>query len=76
MAETIREKAQATLKEVEEITALVLPEPSTDLVPLETADKPTSAEIKKRMAEIDMSNTQSIIEFGSGAQAELQVISQ
>lgn len=27
------------------------------------------------MAEIDMTNTQSIISFGAGAQAELQVIS-
>lgn len=76
MAQTIREQAQAALKEVEEITAVVLPEPSTDLVPLTEADKPTSAAIQRRMDEIDMSNTQSIIEFGSGAQAELQVISQ
>ncbi len=76
MAQTIREQAQAALKEVEEISAVVLPEPSTDLVPLAKADKSTSAEIQRRMDEIDMENTQSIIEFGSGAQAELQVISQ
>ncbi|MCP5038072.1 MAG: toxic anion resistance protein [Rhodobacteraceae bacterium] len=76
MTQTIREQAQAALKEVEEISAVILPEPSTALVPLAEADKPTSAEIKKRMDEIDMANTQSIIEFGSGAQAELQVISQ
>ena len=56
---------------------MILPEPSTALVPL--SKRPTgrsTAEIKKRMAEIDMANTQSIIEFGSAAQAELQVISQ
>ena len=76
MAQTIREQAQAALKEVEEISAVVLPEPSTELVPMEKADKPTSAAIQTRMDQIDMSNTQSIIEFGSGAQAELQVISQ
>ncbi len=76
MTQTIREQAQAALKEVEEISAVVLPEPSTALVPMAEADKPTSAEIQKRMDEIDMTNTQSIIEFGSGAQAELQVISQ
>jgi len=76
MAETIREQAQAALKEVEEISAVVLPEPSTELVPVEKADKPTSAEIKKRMDEIDLDNTQSIIEFGSTAQAGLQEISQ
>jgi len=71
-----REQAQAALKEVEEITAVILPEPSTALVPMEEADAPTSAAIQKRMDEIDMENTQSIIEFGSSAQAELQVISQ
>ena len=76
MAENIREKAQAALKEVEEISAVVLPEPSTDLVTVDEADAPTSEEIKKRMDEIDMSNTQSIIEFGSTAQAGLQEISQ
>ena len=35
-----------------------------------------AAEIERRMAEIDMANSQSIIEFGSSAQSELQVISQ
>lgn len=76
MTEDIRKKAAATLKEVEAVTAVILPEPSTALVPIEQADEPTSAEIRKRMDEIDIANTQSIIEFGSGAQAELQVISQ
>ncbi len=76
MTEAIREQAQAALQEIEGIAAVILPEPSTALVPLEQADKPTSAEIQKRMDEVDMTNSQSIIEFGSGAQAELQVISQ
>lgn len=71
-----REQAQAALKEVEEVTAMLLPEPSTALVPLEEADAPVKAEIERRMAEIDIGNTQSIIEFGSAAQGELQVISQ
>ncbi|MBV7409127.1 toxic anion resistance protein [Maritimibacter sp. DP1N21-5] len=62
--------------EVNEVTAVVLREPSTDLVPLAQADATQGAEIRKRMDEIDMGNTQSIIEFGSGAQAELQTISQ
>ncbi len=76
MAETIREQAQAALKEVEEISAVALPEPSSELVVVEKADGPTAAEIQKRMDEIDLSNTQSIIEFGSTAQAGLQEISQ
>ncbi|MCK8483052.1 toxic anion resistance protein [Aliiroseovarius sp. S2029] len=76
MTNTTRQKAEAALKDIEEVTAVVLPEPSSALVPLEKANKKVSAEIEKRMAEIDMENTQSIIEFGSAAQAELQVISQ
>jgi uncharacterized protein YaaN involved in tellurite resistance len=76
MSEAIREKAAATLADVEKITAVVLAEPKGDLVPLTAADAPTSAEITKRMDEIDISETQSIISFGSGAQAELQEISQ
>ncbi|GHE99539.1 tellurium resistance protein [Aliiroseovarius zhejiangensis] len=76
MTDTTRQKAEAALKDIEEVTAVVLPEPSSALVPLEKANKKVSAEIEKRMAEIDMENTQSIIEFGSAAQAELQVISQ
>jgi uncharacterized protein YaaN involved in tellurite resistance len=76
MAETIREKAAATLAEVEKVTAVVLPEPGRELITLEAAPAPQAAEITKRMAEIDMGNTQSIISFGSSAQAELQVISQ
>ncbi|MEM9437241.1 MAG: toxic anion resistance protein [Pseudomonadota bacterium] len=74
MSETVRTQAQAALAEVEKVTAVVLPEPSTDLVPVESeAAKP---EIAKRMAELDMADTQSIVQFGSTAQAELQEISQ
>ena len=76
MSDTIRQKAEATLAEVEKVTAVVLPEPKNELISLQGADKPTSVEITKRMAEIDMSDTQSIVSFGSNAQAELQVISQ
>ncbi|MBB5722546.1 uncharacterized protein YaaN involved in tellurite resistance [Loktanella ponticola] len=76
MSDTIREKAAATLADVEKVTAVVLPEPMGELVPLADADAPTSAAITKRMNEIDITETQSIISFGSGAQAELQEISQ
>lgn len=76
MSEIIREKAAATLADVEKVTAVVLPEPMGELVPLAAADAPTTVEITKRMNEIDISETQSIISFGSGAQAELQEISQ
>lgn len=76
MSETVRQKAQATLAEVEKITAVVLPEPKGELVTLEAADPPTTDAIKKRIAEIVITDTNSIVSFGSSAQAELQVISQ
>lgn len=76
MSDTIRQKAEATLADVEKVTAVVLPEPKGDLVTLEAADAPTSTEITKRIAEIDIADTNSIIAFGSSAQAELQEISQ
>lgn len=76
MTSTIRTEAAAALAEVEKVTAVVLPEPGRELVPLEAAPAPVAEDIRKRMAELDMTNTQSIISFGSKAQAELQVISQ
>ncbi len=76
MAENVRTAAEATLAEVEKVTATILPEPGTAIVPLEAAPAPLAADIKARMAEIDMRNTQSIIAFGSAAQTELQAISQ
>lgn len=76
MPEDIRQKAEAALAEVEKVTAVVLAEPTGELVSMAEADKPTTAEIKRRMDEINMSDTQSIVSFGSSAQAELQVISQ
>ena len=76
MSDTIRQQAEATLADVEKITAVVLPEPKGELVTLEAADAPTTAEIERRVAEIDITETNSIVSFGSSAQAELQVISQ
>ncbi|ARE85120.1 tellurite resistance protein [Roseovarius sp. TM1035] len=78
MSETTRQKAEAVLKDVEAVSRAVLPVPSeaNAIVPLDQADAPQSAEITRRMAEIDMGDTQSIVSFGSAAQAELQEISQ
>ena len=78
MSETVREKAAQSLALVEEVTATILPEPvdANAIITLEAADAPLSAEIKTRMGEIDMGDTQSIVSFGSAAQAELQEISQ
>ncbi len=78
MSETTLQKAEAVLKDVEAVSRAVLPVPSeaNAIVPLDQADAPQSAEITRRMAEIDMGDTQSIVSFGSAAQAELQEISQ
>lgn len=78
MSEAIREKAAQTLAMFEEVTAVVLPEPAdaNAVITLEQADAPVGAEIRSRMDELDMNDTQSIISFGSSAQAELQEISQ
>ncbi|SDZ10227.1 Uncharacterized conserved protein YaaN involved in tellurite resistance [Jannaschia faecimaris] len=71
-----RQKAAAETAEVDRIAAVNLPEPGTQIVALEQADAPVAASIRQRMDELDMTNTQSIISFGSSAQAELQQISQ
>jgi len=76
MTTTIRQQAEDTAKLVDEINAVVLLEPSADLVPLPQADAPTAEQIRRRVAEIDMTDTNSIVTFGSAAQAELQQISQ
>ncbi len=76
MAEDTRAQAEAALKDVEAITAKLLPEPKGELIKVDAADPAVQAEIEKRKAEIDMTNTQSIIRFGSAAQSELQAISQ
>ena len=78
MSENIRQKAEAALAEVEEVSRMILPEPAdaNAIVLLDQADTAQGAEIRARMDEIDMSDTNSIVSFGSAAQAELQEISQ
>jgi uncharacterized protein YaaN involved in tellurite resistance len=76
MTTEIRQQAEATAKMIDEINAVVLPDPSADLIPLPQADAPTAEQIRARMAQIDMGDTNSIVSFGSSAQAELQQISQ
>jgi len=76
MPQSIRQQAASALAEVQAVTATILPEPGTEIMVLETAPAPVAEDIRKRMSELDMRNTQSIISFGSAAQAELQVISQ
>ncbi|MEX0280623.1 MAG: toxic anion resistance protein [Arenibacterium sp.] len=76
MSDTIRQKAEQSRELVDEVTAIELPEPRSDIVSLAEADAPVGEEIRQRMGEIDMGDTNSIVSFGSSAQAELQEISQ
>ncbi len=76
MPESIRAAAATALSEVEAVTRTLLPEPANAVVPLDAAPAPQAEEIRKRMDEVNLSDAQSILSFGSAAQAELQVISQ
>jgi uncharacterized protein YaaN involved in tellurite resistance len=76
MSENVRAEAEAALREVEAVTANLLPEPKGELIVVDAADPALRAEIDRRKSEIDLTSTQSIIRFGSAAQAELQTISQ
>lgn len=78
MSTQTQNEAREALALVEEVNAVILPEPAPaeEVVPLAKADAGVSKEIKARMAELDMSDTGSIVNFGSAAQAELQEISQ
>lgn len=75
---SIQTKAAEVMDQVKEIANNVLAEPiaAGAIVPLDHADPVVGSEIKKRIDEIDMTDTNSIISFGSAAQEELQVISQ
>ncbi|KAB7610358.1 toxic anion resistance protein [Amylibacter sp. SFDW26] len=76
MSDDARKKAEVALKEAEAVTATILPEVKGELVVVSDMKPDQKKMVKARMAEIDMGNTQSIIEFGSSAQSELQAISQ
>ena len=76
MSDTVRQKAEESEALVREVSDLHLPVPTEEVVSFEAAEPPVSAEIEKRIDELDMSNTGSIVSFGSAAQVELQEISQ
>ena len=69
MSTTVQADAQALLTEVEKVNAVILAEPMAEVVPLEAAPADKAEAIRKRMAEVDLTSTQSIIAFGSSAQA-------
>ena len=69
----VQAKAAEASAEVERVTNAVLIEPSeaNAIVALDQADAATGSEIKKRIDEIDMTDTGAIIGFGTAAQEEL-----
>ena len=76
MKSEVRQKAEESQVLVQEMEALRLPEPApAEQLPAMTPDGPPE-EIRRRMDELDLSDTGSIVSFGSAAQSELQAISQ
>ncbi|WP_045391104.1 toxic anion resistance protein [Falsirhodobacter sp. alg1] len=72
------EVARTAAEQTEEITALpanTLPDAEAESLTLETAPAEDAEEIRKRMAEVDISDAESIIRFGASAQSGLQEIS-
>ncbi|MDR9394350.1 MAG: toxic anion resistance protein [Roseovarius sp.] len=78
MSDNVRSRAEKAIAEVDEVSRAALPEPADPdaIVHMTEADATARSEISARMAEIDLSDTNSIVSFGSAAQAELQEISQ
>ncbi|MGZ3217474.1 toxic anion resistance protein [Paracoccus sp. T5] len=76
MTDDTRRRAEATQAEIDALTAAALPEPAPAPTELAGADPATQAEIRRRMEEIDLRDSGSILRFGTRAQADLQQISQ
>ncbi|MFN4058384.1 MAG: toxic anion resistance protein [Roseinatronobacter sp.] len=76
MPEKIRRQAEAMTAEIDALANLPAVVEDAQIVPLDQAAAPEADAIRARMAEIDVTNTSTIIGFGSRAQLELQTISQ
>lgn len=74
-SEDVADKARVAIAEAADTLQLALPAPKAELIALPQADPRQAAEIRRRMQEIDLHNTQSIIKFGSKAQEDLTQIS-
>ena len=71
-----KRRAEAAVKDIEEVTSVVLPEPDTQPVTATSSDPALGEEIRKRMDEINLSDSGSVVGFGARAQSGLQEISQ
>ncbi|MFT4013203.1 MAG: toxic anion resistance protein [Paracoccus sp. (in: a-proteobacteria)] len=76
MTDKTQASAKAAMAEIRDVTAVALPEPPPAQPDLAAARPEVADEILRRMAEIDIRDSGSIIHFGARAQNELQEISQ
>ena len=76
MPDSIRQQAEAAQAEILELEKVELPLPAPAEIALPEAPPAAADAIRSRMAEIDITDSASIIGFGSRAQADLQAISQ
>ena len=76
MTDETRRRAEDIRTEIETVISAPLPQPKDEPVSVRTADPQLAAEIRRRMDEIDLGDTGSIVRFGTRAQAGLQEISQ
>jgi len=76
MTDETRRRAEDIRAQIEDLARAPLPEPKADPLSVRAADPQLAAEIRRRMDEIDLGDTGSIVRFGTRAQAGLQEISQ
>ena len=76
MSDETKRRAEAAQAQIDALTGQTLPDPAPEPRDLSDADPKTQAAIRARMAEIDLKDSQSILRFGTRAQADLQQISQ
>ncbi|MEI4485854.1 toxic anion resistance protein [Frigidibacter sp. MR17.14] len=76
MTDRTRDGARAAKAEIEDMTRVELPEVPSTPTTLSEASESEASRIREAMAQIDLNDAGSIVQFGSTAQAELQEISQ
>ncbi|MEM0911958.1 MAG: toxic anion resistance protein [Pseudomonadota bacterium] len=76
MKQQTQAAAETLTKEISAVSAASLSEADTGITTLDSAQDVNEEHIRKLMDELDMSDTNSIVSFGSAAQIELQTISQ
>ena len=76
MTDETRRRAEDIRTEIETVISAPLSQPKDEPVSVRTADPQLAAEIRRRMDEIDLTDSGSIVRFGTRAQAGLQEISQ